>query len=62
MMDVDYGMSDEEERAFVGWDADICESCGGFGECADGDCDEFEPDVDDQIKEMKEEGNWPWWK
>ena len=59
---MDYGLSDVEERQVFGWDDDICESCGGFGECADGDCDEFEHDVDDQIKEMKEEGNWPWWK
>ena len=37
MMDVDYGMSDAEERAFFGWDDDICEYCRGFGECADAD-------------------------
>ena len=42
---MDLGLSDAEERQVFGWDEEICELCGGFGECADGDCDEFEPDV-----------------
>tara|TARA_B100000131_G_scaffold3301_1_gene3441 strand:+ start:228 stop:482 length:255 start_codon:yes stop_codon:yes gene_type:complete len=24
----------------IGFDPDICELCGGFGDCADGDCDD----------------------
>ena len=48
----------------IGFDPDICELCGGFGDCADGDCDEFDENdwADRKIDEMKEEGNWPWWK
>jgi|TARA_Y100000361_G_scaffold117341_1_gene108478 hypothetical protein len=49
-MDVDYGMSDAEEREVFGCDDDY-----------DYDYDEGY-DVDRQIDEMKEEGNWPWWK
>ena len=45
---MDYGLSDAEERAVFGYD--------------EGDYEDFEPDVDDQIKDMKIEGNWPWWK
>ena len=54
---IDYGLSDAEERAVFGWDYEICELCGGFGECADGDCDEFDENdwADDQIKAAKEE-------
>jgi len=46
---MDYGLSDAEERQVFGSDDDY-------------DYEDFEPDVDDQIKDMKIEGNWPWWK
>tara|TARA_B100000287_G_C20170429_1_gene598044 strand:- start:92 stop:232 length:141 start_codon:yes stop_codon:yes gene_type:complete len=26
----------------LSWDSEICELCGGFGECADGNCDDFD--------------------
>ena len=54
---MDLGLSDAEERQVFGWDEEICELCGGFGECADGDCDEFDENdwADDQIKAGKEE-------
>ena len=49
MMDVDYGMSDAEEREVFGCDDDYDDYDEGY-------------DVDHRIDEMKEEGNWPWWK
>ena len=55
---MDYGLSDAEERAVFGYDED--------------DYEDFEPDVDDQIKAAKEEPEhyrrtWKeesmrWWK
>jgi len=45
---MDFGLSDAEERAVFGCDDDY-EYDEGY-------------DVDRQIDEMKEEGNWPWWK
>ena len=46
---LDYGMSDAEEREF-------------WGDVVDEAFDHIGLDVDDQIKDMKIEGNWPWWK
>ena len=46
---LDYGMSDAEEREF-------------WGDDVDEDFDHIGLDVDDQIKDMKIEGDWPWWK
>jgi hypothetical protein len=47
---MDYGLSDAEERAVFGSDDEP--------ECEWSDEDE----ADRLIKEIKEEGNWPWWK
>ena len=47
---MDYGLSDAEERAVFGYDDEP--------EYEWSDQDE----ADRLIKEIKEEGNWPWWK
>ena len=60
---MDYGMSDAEERAVFGYDdCPVCDD-------DDCECDYIGTRVaaafsraDDRIKQMKEEGEWPWWK
>jgi len=46
---MDYGLSEAEERQVFGSDEDEYE------------VDEYDL-ADQQIKAMKEDGDWPWWK
>ncbi len=37
----------------IGFDPDICELCGGFGDCADGDCeDKTQKGQDDEAQDI----------
>jgi|ETNvirome_6_1000_1030641.scaffolds.fasta_scaffold02372_2 hypothetical protein len=63
---MDYGLSDAEERAVFGYDEDACPVCEDLEEC---ECDYIGTRLaaalcraDDLRKQMKEEGEWPWWK